>query len=433
MSQHDLEIASAPGATVRGDINAALAALSGQQSGATAPSTTVAYQRWADTTNGLLWQRNAGNSAWVPVGSLDADRHLTKTTAYTLQQRDFGKTVELDTTSAAFTLTLFAVATSLEGWWCWLRGTGTGGNDATVDGNGAETIDGDATQALADGQLALLTCTGAAWTLFRVAPAAGGTPLPRSYLSGLGLANNGTDSDHDIDIAPGECRDSANALNLSVAATLTKRIDAAWAEGNGTGGFPTALTLAADTWYRVFLIGKTDGTTDAGFDTSATAANLLSDASAYSRYRQIGWVRTYAGTGPDIRPFIQAGDRFLWTDPNAIGLDESDFALSTSEQTITLDHCPPSVDGIMHAGVSGTEAAFAWVYETGITSAAVNATATMLPNVGSQNANSGQTNTHVAEIRVGVDASRQIHVRGLSTHTLDLQVIGWIDRRGRDD
>lgn len=36
-------------------------------SGATAPTTTVAYMLWADTTSKILKQRNAGNSAWVDL------------------------------------------------------------------------------------------------------------------------------------------------------------------------------------------------------------------------------------------------------------------------------------------------------------------------------------------------------------------------------
>lgn len=39
-------------------------------SGATAPSNPVAYQFWADTSTGLLKQRNAANSAWEIVGPL---------------------------------------------------------------------------------------------------------------------------------------------------------------------------------------------------------------------------------------------------------------------------------------------------------------------------------------------------------------------------
>lgn len=67
MSQHDLVIANADGATVRADLNLALAALGSNSSGDSAPSTTYAYQFWADTTNDILKQRNAANSAWINI------------------------------------------------------------------------------------------------------------------------------------------------------------------------------------------------------------------------------------------------------------------------------------------------------------------------------------------------------------------------------
>lgn len=70
MAQHDYVIANASGAAVRADLNSALSAIVTNNSGATAPSTTYAYQWWADTTAGLLKLRNAANSAWVTVGTL---------------------------------------------------------------------------------------------------------------------------------------------------------------------------------------------------------------------------------------------------------------------------------------------------------------------------------------------------------------------------
>ena len=75
MAQHDMNLANADGAAFRADANNALAALVSNNSGATAPATTFAFQWWADTTTGLLKIRNAANSAWVTVGTL-ADANL---------------------------------------------------------------------------------------------------------------------------------------------------------------------------------------------------------------------------------------------------------------------------------------------------------------------------------------------------------------------
>lgn len=70
MAQHDYSIANQSGLAFRQDLNNALAAIVSQNSGATEPSTTYAYQLWADTTAGLLKQRNAANSGWVTIGAL---------------------------------------------------------------------------------------------------------------------------------------------------------------------------------------------------------------------------------------------------------------------------------------------------------------------------------------------------------------------------
>jgi hypothetical protein len=75
MAQHDYIIANQSGAAFRSDLNNGLAAIVSQNSGAAQPSTTYAYQWWADTTTGLLKLRNAANNAWITVGTL-ADVNL---------------------------------------------------------------------------------------------------------------------------------------------------------------------------------------------------------------------------------------------------------------------------------------------------------------------------------------------------------------------
>jgi hypothetical protein len=70
VAQHDYVIANGTGAAVRSDLNGALGAIATNNSGATEPTTTYAYQWWPDTTTGLLKIRNAANSAWVTVGTL---------------------------------------------------------------------------------------------------------------------------------------------------------------------------------------------------------------------------------------------------------------------------------------------------------------------------------------------------------------------------
>lgn len=68
--QHDFSLDNQPGAAFRGDLNEALQALVGQSSGDTAPSVTYAFMWWMDTTNSLLKQRNAGNTAWMTQAAI---------------------------------------------------------------------------------------------------------------------------------------------------------------------------------------------------------------------------------------------------------------------------------------------------------------------------------------------------------------------------
>jgi hypothetical protein len=73
MAQHDYVIANQSGAAFRADLNNALAAIVSQNSGTSEPSTTFAYQPWADTTNGLFKIRNAANSGWITLYQLDGE------------------------------------------------------------------------------------------------------------------------------------------------------------------------------------------------------------------------------------------------------------------------------------------------------------------------------------------------------------------------
>ena len=73
MAQSDQVVQNATFPSVRADINDNLAALYSQSSGNRAPSVTVAFQPWVDTSsNPPVWKvRNGSNSAWITVGVLD--------------------------------------------------------------------------------------------------------------------------------------------------------------------------------------------------------------------------------------------------------------------------------------------------------------------------------------------------------------------------
>jgi hypothetical protein len=72
MAQADQSVQNATFPTVRADINDNLAALFSDSSGNTAPSVTVAFQDWIDTsgTDAVWKKRNAANNAWITLGTI---------------------------------------------------------------------------------------------------------------------------------------------------------------------------------------------------------------------------------------------------------------------------------------------------------------------------------------------------------------------------
>lgn len=85
----------------------------------------------------------------------------TITSADTLISSDQGKLVNC---SGTFTLAVTAAATLGNGWWCYVRNTGTG--TITLDPNGAETVDGVATGPVAG--TILLACNGTSFTAIKI-------------------------------------------------------------------------------------------------------------------------------------------------------------------------------------------------------------------------------------------------------------------------
>ena len=81
----DYVLANQSGANFRSELNTILAAIVSQNSGATEPTTTYAYQLWIDTgvSPALLKIRNAANDAFITIGDVTATNLglLTSTTA----------------------------------------------------------------------------------------------------------------------------------------------------------------------------------------------------------------------------------------------------------------------------------------------------------------------------------------------------------------
>ena len=241
------------------------------------------------------------------------------------------------------------------------------------------------------------------------------------------VPNSAADADHDITISAGRVSDTTATLALILSSALTKQLDAAWAEGNNAGGLPGG-SPAADTWYHVFVIGKTDGTTDAGFDTSLTASTLLAAAAGYTLYRRVGSVRTDSSSNiiAFVATELAGGGLFVeWVDPP---LDQ-DGAVGTSAATVSLT--VPTGYKVMAtlnamAQISSGHASV-YVRSTAANDEAPSQSAAPLANLSGLNSSSG---VGQAQLRVMTSTSRQITVRSDSASTtVRLATMGWEDQR----
>lgn len=166
MSTHDYNLANASGAAFRSDLNDALAAIVSQNSG-TSWSTTFAYQVVVDTSLGVRKRRNAANSDWIVVDTIDETLVLSRTSNTVLDVSDKGKTVRA---TGTYTQTFSAVASLGDGWFVGVRVES--GAVLTLDPDSTETIDGAATLAITGPASGFVVCNGSAlYTVGLVLPA----------------------------------------------------------------------------------------------------------------------------------------------------------------------------------------------------------------------------------------------------------------------
>lgn len=244
--------------------------------------------------------------------------------------------------------------------------------------------------------------------------------MPQNFVYGLTLSNNGTDANNDIDIATGQAR--GNSVTVTNSATLTKRLDASWAEGTNQGGLDTG-SKANSTTYHVHAIRKdTGGTFDALFSTSATSPTV---PSGWTRVQRLGAVLT-DGSG-NIRSFRQVGNTF-WHNVSGGIQDFSAAGVWTKNLFVFSVPNGIRVEGIFQPLILANAAAVGHV----ILYDGENPNVSVILSAGSLNAGGGPVVSYNrSPMKQFTNASRQIYVEmtsGVNPSTPSaIATLGWND------
>lgn len=261
--------------------------------------------------------------------------------------------------------------------------------------------------------------------------------LPPGAQYGQELTWNSTSS---LTLSAGQVRDFADAHDIRLASAMQKNLNATgeWSAGAAGNAIPDVVVLTDDTIYSVFSIAKSDGTTDWGIDSSATAANLRAAAAAvaggtWPHYRRRGYIVTEnVGAGDLAYRFVQLGDRFDWGIPKlSVNQSGKDYRHTTSAigQLETLIYCPPSCEFFCTIDMAGTTSAIWTLMPADVLTADPGVPIQTAVPGGIASA-SGFRDFPLLYSRV--DANRQIRVLANDADpTLDFVLVqyGWIDRR----
>jgi len=239
--------------------------------------------------------------------------------------------------------------------------------------------------------------------------------LAVGYINGLGLTHVVGSG---VTIAIGSCVSYDGTTACILSAALTKNLTSNWVAG-GTGGVAvggraSGAPLVANQFYRVFLISKPDGTSDVGFDTSTTAANLLADAGSagYTKYRRIGWVQEGPLTGR-ILQFQSRGNIYS----RASGVALATQAVPVSAYTATS--LPANVIGQFGVMLESSSAGKKYAVFNRLANASISNFDIVVD--GTSSASSAQIETFIAS------GASNLSVNATASSLITINQMGWID------
>src|SRR4030065_480626 len=329
MPQHNFNITVSDantGITFRAAVNAALQALAGLSSGTGDPSITYPYQLKVNTASNpmTLVIRNAANNAWIQIGHFDANGKLIIDTGYGVTSVTANYTATLNDEVILANATADAVAVTLPtavgntGKKFVVKKIDSSVNAVTVDPNGSETIDGQATAGiLAQDNAIICQSDGANW---RNISKLSTLPAIRDIARGLVVMNNITNPNYQVDIDINEIvlQDNsslslpyiATAVDLTLESFLT-----ASSQAISNGG------EAPSTWYYLWVIH--DNITVAGLLSTSNTAPIM--PSGYTYKALVGAV--YNNSSSNFISLYQQGAR--------VRCDTGTFAPANTSATST--------------------------------------------------------------------------------------------------
>jgi hypothetical protein len=358
----------------------------------------------------------SASEARTNLGVDQASAYSTKAANYTALATDDNSFIRF---SAAATLSLTAAATLATGWNCTVIADG---GAVTIDPNGAELVNGAATQIIPDGFTATIICDGSAFRTTSINSvltelASIGVGLMANYLTGYTLSNNVADATNDIDIAAGVCMDSTNTSFIKLASGITKRMDAAWAVGTNQGCLDTGSL--SDQTYHLYAIKRLDtGVVDIIASADEDGPTMPDD---YTVFRRIGSLPREAGAMIGI---TQRGDQFL---RKVAVRDVNGNQNSSASQRVLSVPLGIQVDALIRVraeNASGWSVLFSALDVTDTAPSLVDAP------LGDIGGTAGVADR--ATLSVRTDVFGRIRARS-TVNTTDLQIItyGWIDTRGK--
>lgn len=396
--------------------------------------------------NGLVGKRSSGRSVDPDEMTLAPSR--TVTIAGAITTTDERKLVVFNSGSP-ITITLPTLAAAGDGFEFYVLNIGAG--TVTIDPDVSEQIAGASTVDLPTGMTWTIKASGATlgWRVLgsdaiaRV-PGAGAVArgvvttdavgritgvvaataaLPRGYIDGLALSNSAGDLTNDIDIAAGVCRNTANTIDILLAATLTKQLDVAWASGTNAGGRDTGA-IADGTWHVWLIRNNGSGVIDALFSLSATSATV---PSGWTSVRRIGAVIRESAA---LVRFTQIGDEFRRAGfVNGINVTSP----GTSQVSDTIAGLPANikVGAILSIILTNASASFYAVFGDPDGPSLPTPSATVFHHA----VVSSSIITTPASLTIRTNTSRQIarlfSATGAS-NSYTVTALGWFDARGKD-